>query len=111
MPKQVVAYPAKPELIARLLDEVKPDYVQIDTKGHPGLSSYPTRVGNAACDIRMDMLRVWRNETKKRGIALYGHHSGLFDKKAIELNPDFASVNYKGEASSDYVSPFSDYAK
>ena len=40
--------PVAPELgydvAAKMLDEVKPDYVQIDTKGHPGFSSYPTKV-------------------------------------------------------------------
>ena len=34
-----VAEEMRPDVIARLLDEVRPDYVQIDTKGHPGYSS------------------------------------------------------------------------
>ena len=35
-----------PEMVAAILDKVKPDYLQIDCKGHPGYSSYPTKVGN-----------------------------------------------------------------
>ncbi|MCZ7638717.1 MAG: hypothetical protein M5U12_23260 [Verrucomicrobia bacterium] len=35
-------------MIEAILDQVKPDYLQIDCKGHPGFSSYPTKVGNPA---------------------------------------------------------------
>ena len=33
------------EMIENIIDLVHPDYLQIDCKGHRGLSSYPTRVG------------------------------------------------------------------
>ena len=109
MPSQVVCERFRPDVIARVLDEIKPDFVQCDTKGHPGLSSYPTNVGNRADAILADPLRTWRDLTRERGILLYGHHSGLFDKKAIELHPDWAVVNNEGVPSKDYVSPFSPY--
>ncbi len=35
------------EMIDSLLTMVQPDYIQVDCKGHPGISSYPTKVGNA----------------------------------------------------------------
>jgi hypothetical protein len=35
-------------MIENLITQVKPDYLQIDWKGHPGLSSYPTKAGNQA---------------------------------------------------------------
>ncbi len=35
-------------MIEDIIDRVRPDYLQIDCKGHPGLSSYPTKVGNRA---------------------------------------------------------------
>ena len=50
-----------PEMVAASVDKVQPDYVQIDCKGHPGYSSYPTKVGNPApvlsatrcgCDVK-----------------------------------------------------------
>ena len=110
MPGQVVCERFDPDVIARVLDEIKPDFVQCDTKGHPGLSSYPTKVGNRAEVILADPLKTWRDLTRERGILLYGHHSGLFDKKAIELHPDWAVVNGEGVPSKDYISPFSPYA-
>ena len=33
------------ELVEQICAEVKPDYIQVDTKGHPGYSSYPTKYG------------------------------------------------------------------
>lgn len=43
-------------MVDTLLDRVRPDYVQIDYKGHPGISSYPTKVGNPARSFTQDPL-------------------------------------------------------
>lgn len=102
---------ANPELIARMLDAVKPDYVQCDTKGHPGISSYPTKVGNPAPEINADILRMWRKLTAERGIALYAHHSGVWDNAAIEKNPDWAAVDAEGKPSKEKNSVFGPYAE
>ena len=48
------------EMIERIIDLVHPDYLQIDCKGHRGLSSYPTQVGNPAPGFVGDPLRLWR---------------------------------------------------
>lgn len=105
--------PVAPELgydvAAKMLDEVKPDYVQIDTKGHPGFSSYPTKVGNPAPVIIGNQVKMWRELTAERGITLYAHHSGLFDQYAAKLHPEWAIKNADGTVSSDYMSVFGDY--
>lgn len=36
------------KVIERIVTEVKPDFIQCDTKGHPGNSSYRTEVGTPA---------------------------------------------------------------
>ena len=111
MPGQTVCEDYRPDLIARLLDEAKPDFVQCDTKGHAGLSSYPTDIGNRADAIREDPLAMWRSLTDERDIALYAHHSGLYDMKVAEQHPDWAVVDAEGNVSSEYLSPFSPYAE
>ena len=58
------------ELIDKMLSEVKPDFVQCDTKGHPGISSYPTKVGNPAPEMKGDLLRTWRELTKKHDVEI-----------------------------------------
>ena len=109
MPGQVVGEDFRPGVVAELLDRVKPDYVQCDTKGHPGYSSYPTKVGNPASVIKEDVLKMWRDLTRERGIALYAHHSGLFDSFVVETHPEWAVKDEDGNLSEYYVSVFSPY--
>ena len=109
MPEDTVPEIWKPEYYAQMLDAVKPDYVQCDTKGHEGLSSYPTDAGTRA-NIKVDILQMMRDETAKRNIALYGHHSGLYDRKAAADHPDWAAVDADGVPSSDYLSVFGPFA-
>jgi hypothetical protein len=56
-----------PEALARIVTEVKPDFIQCDTKGHPGYCSYPTKVGTPAPHLMLDLLAQWRDITKKHG--------------------------------------------
>ncbi|MBE6952974.1 MAG: hypothetical protein E7452_05415 [Ruminococcaceae bacterium] len=98
-----------PEVIGKLLDAVKPDYVQCDTKGHAGATSYPTKVGNPAAGMVGDILRMWREETEKRGVGLYAHHSGVWDNLAVEKHPDWAAWDEEGKPSAEKTSVFGPY--
>ena len=79
-----------PALLDAMLRKVRPDYVQCDCKGHPGISSYPTRVGTPAPGFVRDPLRIWRDATARRGVGLYMHYSGVFDTAALKGHPDWA---------------------
>lgn len=98
-----------PAMIERIIDLVHPDYLQIDSKGHPGFTSYPTKVGNPAPGFVGDPLRVWRDVTARRGVALYVHHSGLYDSHAV-LKPGWAAIGADGKPSSQATSVFGPYA-
>ncbi len=104
------------ESIEEMLDATKPDMIQVDTKGHPGISSYNTKAGVHAEIMNMDVLKVWRELTAKRGIRLYTHHSGLFDQSQARLHPDWQSLNFEGNPNGNkpdfrgFMSPFSPYA-
>lgn len=98
-----------PEMVASILDQVRPDYIQVDCKGHPGYSSYPTKVGNPVPGIVGDPLRVWREVTASRGVALYLHYSGVWDSRAIEKHPEWAAVNADGKPNSNATSVFGPY--
>ena len=37
----------KEEDIRKICHLLKPDFIQIDCKGHPGYTSYPSKLGNA----------------------------------------------------------------
>jgi len=97
------------EMVLHLLDEVKPDYVQYDCKGHPGYAGYPTRVGTPSPGIVADSLEIWRKATRKRGVALYVHYSGVWDSVAIENHPGWARVDHEGKRDPNATSTFGPY--
>lgn len=98
-----------PDMVHAILDKIKPDYIQIDCKGHPGYSSYPTKVGHQAGGFIGDPLRIWREVTAKRGVALFMHYSGVWDNKALDAHPDWAVINADGRPDKQKTSVFGPY--
>jgi hypothetical protein len=99
-----------PEMIEQIIDAVHPDYIQCDCKGHRGLCSYPTKVGNPAPGFVRDQLRIWREVTARRGVALYLHYSGVWDTEACKKHPEWARVDENGKPDPDKTSVFGPYA-
>lgn len=97
------------EMVNEIIDKVHPDYIQIDCKGHPGCSSYPTNVGNRAGGFVGDPLRIWREVTAKRGVSLLMHYSGVWDTRAVTLHPEWAAVRKDGQPDKDKTSVFGPY--
>ncbi|OJY91824.1 MAG: hypothetical protein BGP14_23080 [Sphingobacteriales bacterium 44-15] len=96
-------------LLSDFLKRTRPDYIQVDSKGHPGYSSYPTRVGYSAGSFSSDPLRTWRTITKNNGVPLYVHYSGLWDDKAMHEHPEWGRVNADGSRDSAKASYESGY--
>ncbi|MBX3007066.1 MAG: alpha-L-fucosidase [Melioribacteraceae bacterium] len=85
--------------IDSMLALIKPDYIQVDCKGHPGISSYPTKVGNPAPGFEKDVYKIWRDVTAKHGVGLFVHYSGVIDNEAVKRHPEWASVDRDGKIS------------
>ena len=83
-------------MVDSLLSMTKPDYIQVDCKGHPGISSYPTKVGNQAAGYTQDILKLFRKVTERHGVALYVHYSGVWDQQAIQKHPSWGIVKADG---------------
>jgi hypothetical protein len=97
------------EMVDSFLSSVKPDYIQIDTKGHEGISSYPTAVGSPAPGIVKDPIKIFREASSKNGVGLYCHFSGVMDAEAIRKHPNWARINADGRSDPKATSLFSDY--
>jgi hypothetical protein len=97
-------------MVENIVKQVRPDFIQVDCKGHAGYCSYPTKVGNPAPGFVKDQLKIWREVTAKNGIALYMHYSGVWDGRAVELHPSWAAVNADGTLSQRNTSVFGPYA-
>lgn len=76
--------------------ELKPDFWQIDCKGHFGYASYPTELGNAMPDFAFDTLEMWRKVTEEENVALYMHYSGVWDEKYCREHPEAGFMNADG---------------
>jgi len=96
------------EDVGRYLDAAKPDYIHYDTKGHPGYTSYCTKYGNAAPGIEADFLKVVREETKKRGILLFAHYSGILEELASKRHPEWTVLDEEGKTTTrmDVTGPY-----
>ncbi len=86
-----------PAMVDSIVDIVQPDYIQVDCKGHRGLSSYPTKVGNPAPGFVKDALKIFRERTAAKGVALYCHYSGVLDNEAVKKHPGWAIMGPNGE--------------
>ena len=99
------------EMIENVIDKVQPDYLQIDCKGHRGLSSYPTKAGNPAPGfVGATRCASGAQVTAERGVALYMHYSGVWDSEAILQHPDWAAINADGKTNGNATSFFGPYA-
>ena len=93
-------------LVCRVL---KPDYWQIDSKGHPGYASYPTELGNAMPEFALDTFEIWRRATAAEDVALIAHYSGVFDQKYCAEHPEDAILQADGNSSVNFTRLTSDY--
>lgn len=97
-------------MVENIINQVKPDFIQVDCKGHAGYCSYPTRIGNPAPGFVKDQLKIWRQVTAEKGVSLYMHYSGVWDSRAVQLHPIWAAINADGSLSKNNTSVFGPYA-
>ena len=95
--------------IRKICKEIKPDFIQIDCKGHPGWTSYPSKLGNAMPEFQRDTLELWRRVTREEGVALYMHYSGVFDRKYCAEHPEDAVTRADGTQSDTTTSTLGGY--
>lgn len=98
-PNNNVGATLREEDIRAICRTVKPDFLQIDCKGHPGWASYPTKLGNPTSGIVFDTLEMWRRVTREEGVSLYMHYSGVIDYNYCHKYPEDAVLKADGTRS------------
>ncbi len=91
------------------LARVQPDWIQCDCKGHAGYTSWPTETGSTSPGVVQDALRIHRDVTRRLGIPLGMHYSGVWDTRAIALHPEWARHNPDGTPDPNYTCRLSAY--
>lgn len=92
-----------PKKVGEYLDAVKPDFVGFDTKGHPGYASYFSEYGTVAPGLKVDHLKIIREETKKRGILLFAHYSAHVDQQVAAQHPEWAIIRKDGTRDNEFI--------
>ena len=100
-----------PEHLRERLILVQPDWIQCDCKGHAGYTSWPTKVGSTSPGMVIDALRIHRDVTRRLGIKLGMHYSGVWDSRAIELHPDWARLDENGKPDPNSTCPLGGYTE
>jgi hypothetical protein len=74
------------------------DFVQTDSKGHPGYTSWFSRNPHASVGpgVIKDALAAWRAATRTLGLPLHAHYSGIWDKAAGAKHPRWCIVSRDG---------------
>ncbi|MDO5308995.1 MAG: hypothetical protein Q4G03_05825 [Planctomycetia bacterium] len=96
------------EMVQEIIDRIHPDFIQVDSKGHPGYASFITEFDNQA-DVTANSLKVWRDVTERNGVSLYTHYSGVYEFHAAKNHPDWALIHADGSPADDVISVFGDY--
>ncbi len=81
-----------------MLKLMAPDFVQTDCKGHPGYTSWFSKVANASVPpgLTHDAMAQWRAATRSLGMPLHCHYSGIWDKAAGAKHPEWCVVTADG---------------
>ena len=100
----------KEEDIREICRLIHPDFIQIDCKGHPGYTSYPSKLGNAMPSFLCDPLALWRKVTKEEGVALYMHYSGIYDIKYASEHENSSATDATGKTRDGFNRDYLRYA-
>jgi len=91
---------ATPDRLVPMLKLTGCQFVQTDCKGHPGYTSWFSKTPNASVSpgVKKDALKGWRAATRRLGLPLHCHYSGVWDAAAGAKHPDWCIVGRHGEA-------------
>jgi hypothetical protein len=96
-------------MLDTLLKKARPDFIQVDCKGHAGVSSYPTLVGQQAASYEKDPLALIRKLTEAHNVALYVHYSGVQDHQYVKRHPEDARITPEGKSDEKNASLWGPY--
>jgi hypothetical protein len=90
---------ATPEWLVPMLRMMGCQFVQTDCKGHPGYTSWYSKTPGASVSpgVKRDALKGWREATRRLGLPLHCHYSGIWDKAAGAKHPKWCIVGKDGK--------------
>jgi len=91
---------ATPDRLVPMLKLMGCEFVQTDCKGHPGYTSWFSKTPTASVSpgVKRDAMKGWRAATRKLGLPLHCHYSGIRDAAAGAKFGEWCIVGKHGEA-------------
>ena len=104
------------KLVETLIETGKPDFIQYDCKGHVGFLAYPESkvsvcAGDNGKNIQKDSIRIYRDVTRRYGVDLLMHFSGIWDMQAMKEHPEWAALDREGKPIEGFSSLWGDYCE
>lgn len=102
---------ATPTYLVPPLRRLGVDFVQTDCKGHPGYTSWYSRVPEASISpgVKRDALEGWRQATRQLGLPLHCHYSGIWDEAAGQKHREWCRIDAQGKPVPGRMCPRSPY--
>ncbi len=83
-------------ILRQFLGAVQPDMIQVHSKGHPGIASYPTKVGQVSSAHQEDVLAIYRDVCREMGVRFSVYYSSLVDAVAADGHEEWRIVKADG---------------
>ena len=82
---------SEPAYLEKVFRKLGVDFVQTDCKGHPGMTSWLSQTPEASVSpgVKKDMMAQWRKASKKLGLPLHCHYSGIWDAAFGAKHPEW----------------------
>jgi hypothetical protein len=95
----------RPKELVPMLRLMGADFVQTDCKGHPGYTSWFSKVPSASVPplLKKDAMKQWREATRQLGLPLHCHYSGIWDQAAGAKHPEWCALDPKGRPAGQTV--------
>ena len=90
---------ALPDELEESLRLLKPDWIQVDSKGHAGYISWFSKIptSTVAPHLQHDAVAAWREAGRRLGIPVVCHYSGFIDLVAAQKHPEWLAVFPPGQ--------------
>lgn len=88
---------ADPAETARLINQVRPDVIQIHAKGNPGWTTYPSAIGHTPPRLARDVMQVWTDVAAANGYVFSAYYNIGRDREIMRRHPEWNRQRASGQ--------------
>lgn len=85
------------EHLAEMFRAVRPAMVQYHSVGHPGYTTYPSRIGAPSAGLQADMLARYSQAARQAGAKFFIYVSTLWNDRVFQQHPEWRRLGPDGK--------------